>query len=116
MAESARRRHVIPSDQQKNRPVSIAGIVPGWLIGYLVREDDTTCEYRLLPVVSLVGDVESGEIEPVVMLPDGKTVRASDVTGRAFAAGPNEDAGKIAAAHAAGRGRVVARADKVAAA
>jgi hypothetical protein len=86
--------------------VSIAGVVPGWLIGYLVREDATTCEYRLLPVVSLIGDPD-GEIEPVVMLPDGKAVRASSAGARAFAAGPTEDATKIAAAHAAGRGRRV---------
>lgn len=88
--------------------MSIAGIVPGWLIGYLVREDTTTCEYRLLPVVSLVGDPD-GEIEPVVMLPDGKTARASSVGDRAFAAGPDEDANKIAMAHAARRGRTVKR-------
>lgn len=91
--------------------MSIAGVVPGYLIGYLVREDDTTCEYRLLPVVSLVGDPD-GEIEPVVMLPDGRTARASAVGERAFSAGPNEDITKIANAHAKTRGR---RARRVAA-
>jgi len=84
--------------------VSIAGVVPGWLIGYLVREDDATCEYRLLPVVSLVGEAD-GDIEPVVMLPDGRTARASDAGERVFAAGPDEDAFKIANAHASQRGR-----------
>lgn len=89
--------------------MSIAGIVPGWLIGYLVREDEDTCEYRLLPVVSLIAGTSGSEadIEPVVMLPDGQTVRASDVGPRAFSAGPRDDAEKIAAAHAAERGRRV---------
>jgi hypothetical protein len=86
--------------------MSISGIVPGWLIGYLFAEDDTVCEYRVLPVVSLIAD-DDGTIETVVMVPDGQTLRASDLPGRAFAAGPNEDVSKIAAAHAAQRGRAV---------
>lgn len=85
--------------------MSFAGIVPGWLIGFLIREDEHACEYRMLAVVSLVGDA-AGNIEPVVMLPDGRTARAGDVGVRAFAAGPDEDVRKIAAAHAATRGRV----------
>jgi hypothetical protein len=85
---------------------SIAGITPGWLIGYLTQETETECEYRLLPVVSLIADGE-GSIEPVVMLPDGRTARASSVAPTAFAVGPQDDGNKIAAAHAAGRGRTV---------
>ncbi len=86
--------------------MSIAGIVPGWLIGYLTREDDATCEYRMLAVVSLVA--VNGAIEPIVMTPDGRTIRASEVgLERAFAAGPDEDVQKVAQAHAAGRSRSV---------
>lgn len=84
--------------------MSIAGIVPGWLIGYLTREDDETCEYRTLSVVSLVAF--NGAIEPIVMTPDGRTVRDSEVgLERAFAVGPDDDVEKVAQAHAAGRGR-----------
>lgn len=85
--------------------VNIAGIVPGWLIGYLVAEDDTSCDYRILSVVSLIAGGDG--IEPVVMSPDGRTLRASEVGVAAFAAGPGDDVQKIAEAHAAGRGRVV---------
>jgi hypothetical protein len=89
------------------RPMNnIAGIAPGWLIGYLVHEDDAGCEYRLLPVISLAGDPGGGPaIDPIVMLPDGQTARASSVAETAFSVGPTDDAQKIAAAHAATRGR-----------
>ena len=86
--------------------MSFAGIVPGWLIGYLVREDQHVCEYRTLAVISLVGD-PAGNVEPIVMLPDGQTLRASEVGERAFAAGPDDDVRKIAAAHAASRRRAL---------
>ena len=79
--------------------MSIAGIVPGWLIGYLVEDDGETCSYRTLHVVSVVvGD--DGSIDPIIMTPDGQTLRADDIPGRAFAAGPTEDVRKIALAHA----------------
>lgn len=90
----------------KSTTMNLAGVVPGWLIGFLVREDDGTCEYRMLPVISLIGDATTGDVEPVVMLPDGRAARAADVGERAFAAGPHEDVRKIAAAHAATRGCV----------
>ncbi len=85
--------------------MSIAPITPGWLIGYLVSEDDDTCHYRLLPVVSLAQGTDNS-IEPIVATPDGKMVRADALPGRAFSVGPGEDANKIAAAHAASRGRL----------
>lgn len=84
--------------------VSIATILPGWLIGYLVTDDGVVCEYRALPVVSIaaVGD----SVEPVVMTPDGKTLLASTIPGRAFAVGPEDSFERLAAAHASSVGRV----------
>lgn len=86
--------------------MTIGGVVPGWQIGYLAREDATGCEYRMLDVISLI--TTEGGIEPVVMSPDGQALRASAVgLELAFAVGPDEDANKAAQAHAARRGRVV---------
>ena len=78
-------------------------IVPGWKVGYLVRETAEACDYRVLPVVSITA--VPGGLEPVVMTPGGHTVRASEVGDIVFAVGPDESTEKIAQAHAALRGR-----------
>lgn len=86
--------------------MSIASILPGWLIAYLVGDDGVACEYRALPVVSLAADGVGG-VEPVVMTPDGRTFLASALPGRAFAVEPGDSFERLAAAHAATAGRVV---------
>ena len=86
-----------------NCTVTTHAIAPGWKVGYLVRETNEACDYRVLPVVS-IAEVPNG-LEPVVMTPDGRTVRASEVGATVFAVGPDESAEKIAQAHAASRGR-----------
>lgn len=95
--------------------MSIAGMAPGWLIGYLVEDNGETYTYRTLPVVSLAARTD-GEIDAIVMEPGGKPMRADDIPGRAFAVGPHEDVRKVALAHAvtAGRSKVRVR-QKVAA-
>lgn len=89
--------------------MSIAGMAPGWLIGYLVDDDGETCTYRTLPVVSLAASVDGEELDAVVMEPGGKPMRADDIPGRAFAVGPTEDVRKVALAHAATNGRKTAQ-------
>ncbi len=89
--------------------MSIAGMTPGWLIGYLVNDDGETRSYRTLNVVSLAAR-DDGTIDPLVMTPDGRTLRADDIPGRAFAVGPTEDVNKVALAHATAAGRTLARA------
>jgi hypothetical protein len=86
----------------------LVSVVPGWVIGYLVVETDEVCEYRTLSVIGLIG-CDDGGVEPVVVLPDGRTVRASDVGPSAFAVATGEDVNKVAQAHAASRGRRVSR-------
>lgn len=86
------------------RNVSIS-LVPGWKVGYLVSENDEFCDYRILPVIA-IAEVPGG-LEPVVMTPSGKLVRASEIGETAFSVGPDESSDKIAQAHAAARGRTV---------
>lgn len=86
--------------------MSVGSIAPGWLIGFVTRDDGVTCEYRTLDVITIV--VADGAIEPIVMTPDGRTIRADEVgLERAFAVGPGEDVRKVAQAHAAKRGRTI---------
>lgn len=80
-------------------------MAPGWLIGYLVKDDGEMCTYRMLPIVSLTAKNGSDEIDAVVMTPTGTPMRADDIPGRAFAAGPDDDVRKIALAHAVTLGR-----------
>lgn len=84
--------------------MNIASILPGWLIGFVVGEDDVTCEYRILPVISIIANPD-GSLDAIVMSPDGKPARAQDIGELAFAAGPGDDLHKIATAHATTRGR-----------
>lgn len=89
-------------------------MAPGWLIGYLVKDDGDTCSYRTLHVVSLAAKPD-GSIDPIVMTPEGATVRADDIPGRAFAVGPSEDVRKVALAHARSMQRSKAQLAKAAA-
>lgn len=88
--------------------MSLAGMTPGWLIGYLVSDDGETCTYRTLQVISLAAREGGDEIDAIVMEPGGKPMRADDIPGRAFAVGPTEDVRKIALAHASTMGRTKA--------
>lgn len=79
-------------------------IVPGWKVGYLVSDYAETSEYRVLPVVAIAETADG--LEPVVMAPDGKIARASELGETAFSVGPDECVERIAQAHAARRGHV----------
>ena len=85
--------------------VSTIALVPGWKVGYLVSENDEFCDYRILPVIA-IAEVPGG-LEPVVMAPNGKLARASEIGETVFSVGPDESAEKVAQAHAAARGRTV---------
>jgi len=85
--------------------VSTIALVPGWKVGYLVAEDAESCDYRILPVIAIAEGL--GNLEPVVMTPNGKLARASEIGETAFSVGPDECAEKITQAHAAARGRRV---------
>lgn len=85
--------------------MSIAGMAPGWLIGYLTADDGEWYTYKLLPVVSLAARAGSEELDAIVMEPGGKPMRADDIPGRVFAVGPTEDVRKVALIHAKNDGR-----------
>lgn len=81
--------------------VSTFPIVPGWKVGYLVKETPDGADYRVLPVIAIAE--HAGKLEPVVMTPTGKIAKASEIGETAFSVGPDESAEKIARAHAASR-------------
>lgn len=85
--------------------MSTIALVPGWKVGYLVGETDEVCDYRILPVIA-IAEVPGG-LEPVVMTPNGKIARASEIGETVFSVGPDESTEKVAQAHAAQRGRSV---------
>jgi hypothetical protein len=79
--------------------MTISTISAGWRIAFLRRDSDGAYTYYLLDVVGLA--LDRGEVDPVVMLPTGQTSLASQIPDKAFAVGPDDDATKIARAHAA---------------
>ena len=68
-------------------------IAPGWKIGFIL--DDNTCV-----ILDVIGALHAnGRIEPILILPNGEMLTASDMAGSRFMVGPGEDPWKIAMAH-----------------
>lgn len=84
--------------------MTIAPIAAGYFIAYLKADDGQDVDYYRLRVVTVVATSDGG-IEPIVMTPDGKTLRADELPGRAFSVAPGECFKKLAAVHAAQLGR-----------
>lgn len=83
----------------------IAPVAAGNFIAYLVEDDGEACKYIRLRVLAVEIDAD-GKIEPIIALPDGNMLRATEFPARrAFAVGPGECFEKLAAVHAAQLGR-----------